>query len=219
MVSDVEKAFHQVSIAPEDRDVLRFLWIDDTTSPEPRIVVYRFTRAVFGVNCSPFLLNASISHHIQQYSDDPVFVERFLSSLYVDDFSGGANTTPETYQLFLKSRARMAEGGFNLRKWQSNDAELMQLINSHVEQTSLERKEPHQVQEVETSTVVEDESTYAEITCGSTDVLQDPKQQRLLGTNWNLDDDELFLDLSYYALFACSVPLTKRAVLRMTANE
>ena len=61
LVSDVEKAFHQVSIAPEDRDVLRFLWIDDVTSPEPRIVVYRFTRAVFGVNCSPFLLNASIS--------------------------------------------------------------------------------------------------------------------------------------------------------------
>ena len=100
LVSDVEKAFHQVSIAPEDRDVLCFLWIDDVTSPAPRIVVYRFTRAVFGVNCSPFQLNASISHHIQRYSDDPAFDERFLSSLYVDDFSGGANTTPEAYQLF-----------------------------------------------------------------------------------------------------------------------
>lgn len=135
LVSDVEKAFHQVSIAPEDRDVLWFLWIDDATSPEPRIVVYRFTRTVFGFNCSPFLLNASMSHHIQQYYQTtlPLF-ERFLLSLYVDDFSGVANTTPEAYQLYLKSRARMAEGGFNLRKWQSIDAELMQLINSHAEQ-------------------------------------------------------------------------------------
>ena len=218
LVSDVEKAFHQVSIAPEDRDVLRFLWIDDVTSPEPRIVVYRFTRAVFGVNCSPFLLNASISHHIQRYSDDPAFVERFLSSLYVDDFSGGANMTPEAYQLFLNSRAWMAEGGFNLRKWQSNDVELMRLINSHVEQNSLEQKQPPQAQEVEPCMVVEDQSTYAKLTCGATDVLQDSKQQRLLGTNWNLAEDELFLDLTYYASFACSVPLTKRAVLRMTAK-
>ena len=101
----------------------------------------------------------------------------------------------------------MAEGGFNLRKWQSNDVELMRLINSHVEQNSLEQKHPLQAQEVEPCTVVEDESTYVELTCGSTDVLQDSKQQRLLGTNWNLAEDELFLDLTYYALFASSVPL------------
>lgn len=83
---------------------------------------------------------------------------------------------------------------------------------------SLEQKEPPQVQVVEPSTEVKDESTYAKLTCGSTDILQDPKRQRLLGTNWNLADDELFLDLSYYASFACSVSLTKRAVLRMTAK-
>ena len=161
LVSDVEKAFHQVSIAPEDRDMLCFLWIDNAASPEPRIVVYRFTRAVFGVNCSPFLLNASISHHIQQYSED-----------------------------------------------------LMWLTDRHVEQTTLGQAEPPHTQDVEPSTVVEDESTYAKLTYGSTEVLQDPKQQKLLGTNWNLAEDEPFLDLSYYASFASSVPLTKRAVLR-----
>lgn len=83
---------------------------------------------------------------------------------------------------------------------------------------SLEQKEPPQIQVVEPFSVVKDENTYAKLTCGSTDILQDPKQQRLLGTNCNLADDELFLDLSYYASFACSVSLTKRAVLRMTAK-
>ena len=112
----MEKAFHQVSIAPEDRDVLCFLWVEDIASPQPKLALYRFTRAVFGVNCSPFLLNACISHHIGGYSDDRAFIEGFLSSLYVDDFCGGANTTPEAYQLFLKARQRMAESGFNLRK-------------------------------------------------------------------------------------------------------
>ena len=49
LVSDVEKAFHQVLIAPNDRDVLRFLWIDNPVLPQPRVTVYRFARAVFGV--------------------------------------------------------------------------------------------------------------------------------------------------------------------------
>ena len=40
LVNDVEKAFNQVSITPEDRDVLRFLWIDNSVLPQPRVTVY-----------------------------------------------------------------------------------------------------------------------------------------------------------------------------------
>ena len=119
LVSDVEKAFHQVLIARDDRDVLRFLWIDNPVLPQPRVTVYRFARAVFGVNSSPFLLTATIAHHINSYSScDPGFVEKFLSSPYVDDFSGGAGTTADAYELYLKAHKYMLDGRFNLRKWQ-----------------------------------------------------------------------------------------------------
>ena len=85
ITSDIEKAFLNVSIAPDDRDFLRFLWIDDITKDNPEIVIRRFTRVVFGVNSSPFLLNGTISHHINSYKDiDPDFVEEVLKSLYVD---------------------------------------------------------------------------------------------------------------------------------------
>ena len=66
--------------------MLRFLWVDAIAKPSPEIVVLRFTRVVFGVSSSPFLLNATVKHHIERYKEaDPEFVEKFLRSIYVDD--------------------------------------------------------------------------------------------------------------------------------------
>ena len=49
LIADIEKAFLMVSVLPEDRDVLRFLWLDDPSSDNPKEVIYRFCHAVFGV--------------------------------------------------------------------------------------------------------------------------------------------------------------------------
>ena len=76
LIADIEKAFLVVSVADEDKDVLRFLWLDDVNSELPRIKVLRFARVVFGVSSSPFLLNATIKHHMNRYKEvDQQFVE------------------------------------------------------------------------------------------------------------------------------------------------
>ena len=82
LTGDIEKAFLIVGMAEEDRDVLRFLWVDAIVKLSPEIGALRFTRVVFGVSSSPFLLNATIKHHIERYKEaDPEFVEKFHSSL------------------------------------------------------------------------------------------------------------------------------------------
>jgi hypothetical protein len=132
LVGDIEKAFLMLLIQEPDRDVLRFLWVDDIKNPNPKITTLRFTRVVFGVSSSPFLLNATVKHHMEQYRNiDPEFVEKFLESIYVDDLNAGDENDDEAFLLYKKSKLRLAEGGFNLRKFFSNSPTLMNRINEN----------------------------------------------------------------------------------------
>jgi len=53
IVADIEKAFHQIQIAPEDRRMLKFLWFDDIDKESPEIKEYQFRRLPFGLTPSP----------------------------------------------------------------------------------------------------------------------------------------------------------------------
>ena len=113
----------------EDRDVLRFLWVDDVNSAEPKIVENRFSRVVFRVTSSPFLLNGTLLKYITSHErKDPEFVNQMHRSFYVDDLSVSLEDVDKAYQLYLKSRDGMAQGGFNLRKWLTNSKPLLEKI-------------------------------------------------------------------------------------------
>ena len=58
-----------VSIHEADSDALRFLWVDDVQKSSPVIQELQFTRVVFGVSASHFLLNATISYHLEKNWD------------------------------------------------------------------------------------------------------------------------------------------------------
>ena len=67
LVADIEKAFLNVEVNKKDRDCLRFLWVNDILNDDRNVIVYRFCRVVFGLNSSPFLLNATWRHHVSKY--------------------------------------------------------------------------------------------------------------------------------------------------------
>ncbi|GIX66602.1 reverse transcriptase [Caerostris extrusa] len=62
VIADIKQAFLQLSVRPEDRNFLRFLWWN--TEDRSKLEFFRHCRVVFGVTSSPFLLNASIRHHL-----------------------------------------------------------------------------------------------------------------------------------------------------------
>ena len=68
VIANIEKAFLMVSMAGKDRDVLRFLWFKDALTDLCKLLELRFTRVVLGITSSPFLLNATIRHHLENTS-------------------------------------------------------------------------------------------------------------------------------------------------------
>lgn len=222
LVGDIEKAFLMVHIAEEDKDALRFLWIDDIDKAKPEVVVLRFARVVFGVSSSPFLLNATIKHHIDQYEQcDPNFTRKFLESIYVDDLTSGDSDVDRTFELYVKSKLRLKEAGFNLRKFVTNSEELRERIDknersaSRSEEVQPNENVSHQVAEItvaDVHKVEEEDMTYSRSVLG-TPVVEDPGKQRILGTLWNFHKDNLMFDLTEIASLARKVEPTRRSVI------
>ena len=131
MISDIQSAFLNIRIAAEDRDYLRFLWVGDIRKDEPIVISKTLTLVVFGINCGPFLLGATISHHMKQYKDiDPEVLDQFLEDLYMNDSISGADDVEKGYRFYLFSKILM-KGGFMLRKWSTNNSELQDRINEN----------------------------------------------------------------------------------------
>ena len=83
--SDVEKAFLQIMIKEEHRDVLRFLFPVDPLNPLSQIKIYRFKVVIFGANCSPFLLAAVITKHLHLHVADQHLRDTLQRGMYVDN--------------------------------------------------------------------------------------------------------------------------------------
>ena len=123
VAGDIRKAFLQVRIREAERDALRFHWIVDTQSRE--VETLRFTRVLFGLFPSPFLLGGVIQQHLESWQTRlPECVREALRSLYVDDFISGAPTVPKAKELKCETTEIFADAKFVLHKWHSNEPEL-----------------------------------------------------------------------------------------------
>ena len=123
LTGDMKQAFLQIRIRPEDRDVLRFHWVQNKNPSS--IIALRFTRALFGLVQSPFLLAGTLKVHLNNLKQKyPSEVEEIQKSLYVDDIITGGEITEEVAELKKTTIAIFKEAGFKLHKWNSNKLEL-----------------------------------------------------------------------------------------------
>ena len=98
------------------------------------MIILRFNRVVFGVNSSPFLLNAVLRYHLSSFQGiDPAFVNTISQSLYVDDLFLSCDGTDSAYSLYCKARERILKGGFLLgsgKRMKMNSEALFRIVKS-----------------------------------------------------------------------------------------
>ena len=137
LMADLEKAFLHVLVEQGDRDVLHFLCVNDVEKETPEICALRFMRVVLGVSASPFLLNAMLKYHLEQYASRyPDTICRPFESTYVDDLVTGSDTEDGAFKLYSQSKRIFCEGGFNLCKFASNSKQLQRRIEVAEQDTS-----------------------------------------------------------------------------------
>jgi hypothetical protein len=101
----------------------------------------RFTRALFGLASSPFLLGGVLAAHLDKWEGRrPKDVEEIRRSLNVDDLLSGGETVEQASQRKEAATAILEEATFKLHKWASNESALEDKSDSnidHKEQTEL----------------------------------------------------------------------------------
>ena len=119
LCGDIEKAFLQIRIRESERDMLRLLWVKNS---DPSVLeINRFTRLVFGLTQSPFILEGTLKEHFQYYINEyPTLIEAISEDMYVDDLVSDSNTIEEVEVIKQKSTELFQKGGFNLHKSHSN---------------------------------------------------------------------------------------------------
>ena len=115
VVADIEKAFLQIGLNDEARDLVRFFWLKDPMNLDlpNNLQIYRFTRVPFRVVSSPFLLAARLRQHLAGIAS--VHASEMLEKLYIDNLFLSSHSTEDARAWVQTSRIILTECSMKLR--------------------------------------------------------------------------------------------------------
>lgn len=116
LLGDIEKAFLQITVKEEDRDSFRFVF--NVNGEEKHL---RFTRVPFGVEASPFLLGATLQHHLEQQGPEFEETVRALKEdTYLDNLMQTGGVNEKLVRFKEESTVILESAKFPVHKWESN---------------------------------------------------------------------------------------------------
>ena len=120
VLADIQKAFLQIEVKEEDRISFRFLY--NVNGVEKHL---RFARVLFGAEASPFVLGATLQHHLnQQPAEFQYTVDALKKNTYVDNLMHGGEDVEDLVKFKEESSTILESGKFPVHKWESNVAAL-----------------------------------------------------------------------------------------------
>jgi hypothetical protein len=114
--ADIAKMYRQVLVHPDDR----------RENPNQPIIEYELNTVTYGTTSAPFLAIKVLQHIAQLHQDQyPLACKHILEDFYVDDLLTGADSVEQLQKIRKEITRVVADAGFELRKWNSNDPSLI----------------------------------------------------------------------------------------------
>ena len=120
-IADLEKAFLQIRMAPEDQKFLRFMWVNNGS-----LRCFQFVSLPFGFVASPAILNECVEVIIENMSSSSEYI--FKDSVYMDD-AILANSDEDILKCAMtKGIEKLKEYSFRMHKIRSNSEKIQQKL-------------------------------------------------------------------------------------------
>jgi len=154
--ADIEKMYRQILVTKNHRSYQRVLWRANSTQP---IQNYQLNTLTYGTVPASYLATACLEKLAEvEYENYPDACLSIVRNFYMDDYLGGAMNKSEALKLRDDLTAIMKNAGLVLRKWMSNDSDLIADV---------------------------------QCTSGGVRAVGDTRSTKILGLNWNSDNDVL----------------------------
>ncbi len=131
IISDIAKAFLNIGLYIDDRDVVRFFWFIDPTKPfiEGNLQIYRFCHLPFSVTLSPYLLAIMLIHLLETWGT-PIALQ-IKEDIYVDNIISGMPNVTSAMDFYQEAQHIFNSVSLDLREWSSNSQEFLEQIPLH----------------------------------------------------------------------------------------
>ncbi|XP_061395049.1 uncharacterized protein LOC133330652 [Musca vetustissima] len=121
--ADISKMYRQILINPKHANFQRIVY---RPSPDEEIKDYKLKTVTFGLNCAPYLALRTLQQLAQDEEDRfPIGAKILRENMYVDDVLVGTHSIAEAMLAKGQLISILESAGFNLRKWTSNDKEII----------------------------------------------------------------------------------------------
>jgi Reverse transcriptase (RNA-dependent DNA polymerase) len=133
--ADIEKMYRQIAVAEEDQKFQKILWRSDSKGP---IKEYQLKTITYGTAAAPFLaIRTLIQLATEEEKRLPIASVAAKKDFYVDDFMSGCENTEIAEKTINEIINLFKSGGMTIRKWASNNKEILKKLPEELKLTTL----------------------------------------------------------------------------------
>lgn len=129
---DIEKMYRAIELNPVQRPLQKIIFRYDSSEP---LKTYTLNTVTYGTASAPYLATKCLTSLVD-YTEDSGVQRAIRHDFYVDDYLSGGDTIEETVDISKKVQSVLSTVKFNLRKWRSNNPQILSQITDSNESNS-----------------------------------------------------------------------------------